>query len=410
MTKQFPGEQFRRSAGARQGVAGHIAILVHSLNSGGAQRRLVTLANAFAAAGRQVDFVALRGGGDVHHLLDSRVRFTVLDSAPKPRWKPWFFEGRGRLRQWIGRHRPDVVLAGVTTVHFTALAACRTMAEDRPLLVLRASRHPHRHFPWSRPFKRLFEPVERAARWGAYDRAELVIAVSRETADALRSRIKEPERCVEIANPVVTADFVRSLDKPPPHPWFSDEVPVIVAAGRLAWQKRFDVLLEALAIVRRTRAVRLIILGEGRLRGQLEAQVRRLGLTKCVRMPGYVRDAGAWIGRARLLVSTSAFEGSPAVLIEALAAGVPVVATHCPGGSEELLRCGSGGTLVPTDDPAATAAAILETLERPCDRSALQRLAARYTEEASAAAYLAALDQALERRAMTGEAGFAEAA
>ena len=376
----------------------HIAIVVHSLNSGGAQRRLVTLANAFAAAGRRVDFVALRRGGAVDQLLDSHITVSVLNEGPRPVWKPWTFEGRGRLTRWIEQQRPDVVLAGIHTVHGTSVVAAERLGEDGPLLVLRASQHPDRHFPWSRPLKRIREPVERWFRRRLYDRADLVVAVSSEIADALRAWLRHPERCIALPNPVITPEFTESLGKVADHPWLRAETPLILAIGRLTWSKRFDVLLEALAIVRRTTPAWLIILGEGRERPSLEAQAERLRLTDALAMPGNVANVGAWLAGADLLVSTSAYEGSPGVLIEALAAGVPVVATRCPGGSEELLGDGRGGTLVPMDDAAATAEAILAELGRKRDRAALQGLVSRYGAEASAAAYLAALDRAVAER------------
>ena len=375
-----------------------IAVMVHSLNPGGAQRRLVTLANAFAAAGREVHFVALRGGGDVDRLLDPAVNFSVLDATPKPLWKPWMFEGWVKYTRWWIKHRPKAVLAGITTVHNTALLGTLRGLDDKPIVALRASRHPYRQFPWSRPFKKLFEPLERATRRRLYDRADLVIAVSRETAEALKADMRHPERCVVLPNPTITPDFTASLSHVPDHPWIGGDVPVILAVGRLAWQKRFDVLIDALAMVRRTREVRAIILGEGRFRRDLERQVQRLGLEDAVSLPGNVPDVGAWMAHADLLVSTSAFEGSPAVLIEALAAGLPVVATRCPGGSVELLENGEGGALVPMDNPDATASAILEMLDRPRDRERLQRIARPYTVEASAAAYLDALDKLVAQR------------
>ncbi len=323
--------------------AQRIAVVVHSLNAGGAQRRLVTLANAFAKAGREVHFVALRGGGDVDRLLDPAVQLAVLKQKPKPLWKPWMFEGWVEFTRWWIRHRPKAVLAGITTVHFTALIGTLRGLEDRPIVALRASRHPHRDFPWSRPFKRLFEPIERAARRRHYNQADLVIAVSAETAAALKSRMRHPERCVVLPNPVITPAFTASLEQTPEHPWIGGDAPVVLGVGRLAWQKRFDVLIDALAIVRRTRAVRAIILGEGRLRGDLERQVAQLGLSEAVSLPGNVSDVGAWMARADLLISTSAFEGSPAVLIEALAAGLPVVATRCPAARSSCSRTARGG-------------------------------------------------------------------
>ena len=206
----------------------------------------------------------------------------VLNERPRPVWKPWTFEGWGRLTRWIEQHRPDVVLAGINTVHGTAVVATERLGRDRPLLVLRASQHPTRHFPWSRPFKRMREPVERWFRRRLYDRADLVVAVSSEIADALRARLRHPERCVELPNPVITPDFTESLGKVADHPWLRAETPLILAIGRLTWSKRFDLLLEALAIVRRTMPARLIILGEGRERAELEARAERLGLADAV--------------------------------------------------------------------------------------------------------------------------------
>ena len=382
-------------------AANHIAILVHSLNRGGAQHRLVTLANAFAEAGRKVDVVALRRDGDIDKLLDPRVTVSVLDERPRSVWKPWTFEGWAELTGWIERNRPDVLLAGINTVHGTATVAARRTRGQRPLLVLRASQHPIRSFPWSRPFKRLREPIERGFRQRLYEGADLIIAVSREVGEALRARLPHPKRCIDLPNPVITPAFTESLTKPADHPWLKDEAPLIVAVGRLVWSKRFDALIDALTTVRRTVPARLIILGEGKARPQLEAQIARLGLTDAVAMPGNVQNVGSWLAGADLLVSTSVYEGSPAVLIEALAAGVPVVATRCPGGSEELLESGSGGTLIPLSDPAATATAIMSELDRRRDPAVLGALVSAYSVEASTAAYLSELDRAVTTRGGT---------
>ena len=396
MTKQFRAEEAISYAFADP-AARHIAIVVHTLGSGGAQRRLVTLANAFAAAGRKVDFVAIRREGDVGSLLRPEVHVTVLNESDRPFWLRRLFDGRRELSEWVDAHRPDVLLGGITTVHLSASIACRQIEGERPLLVLRVSCHPDRFFPWTRPIKRALEPPQRWIHRRLYDRADLVVAVSEETANAVRSRIGEPERCVTLPNPVITDSFLRSLDDPPPHPWLSADVPVIVGVGRMAWQKRFDILLEAVAMVRRRRAVRLIILGTGKGRTLLERQAERLGIRDSVDFPGAVDRVGAWLAHSNLLVSTSAFEGSPAVLIEALAAGIPVVATRCPGGSAELLSDGVGGLLVPMDDPSATARAILRMIGRPFDRAFLRRRVARYGEIQSARRYVRALDSALLR-------------
>ena len=146
-------------------------------------------------------------------------------------------------------------------------------------------------------------------------------------------------------------------------------------------------------VQKRDMKAQLVILGEGRLRQSLERKVRKLGLTDSVAMPGEVDDIAEWLARADVLVSTSAFEGSPAAIIEALAAGVPVVASRCPGGSAELLEQWPCGMLVPPSDPAATAQAVIEILRERRSRAPAEDSFDEYTVDASARAYLEQLDR-----------------
>ena len=123
-------------------------------------------------------------------------------------------------------------------------------------------------------------------------------------------------------------------------------------------------------------------------------------------MMGHVDGVGGWLSRADLLVSSSLWEGSPGAIIEAFAAGCPVVATACPGGSVELLEGSAGGALVPMRDPAAMAAAILAELERPRDRDALRALAEPYRDDGRAdSLYLEAIAAAERRREAGAAAG-----
>jgi glycosyltransferase involved in cell wall biosynthesis len=108
--------------------------------------------------------------------------------------------------------------------------------------------------------------------------------------------------------------------------------------------------------------------------------------------------------RPDFVVDVTVPEAHHDVTLEALAAGVPVVATACPGGSEELLAGGKGGILVPMDDAQATADAILQLMDRPREAAALKKLVSRYTVEASAAAYLKTLDRAVSSN-LAREAG-----
>jgi glycosyltransferase involved in cell wall biosynthesis len=150
-------------------------------------------------------------------------------------------------------------------------------------------------------------------------------------------------------------------------------------------------LLHALARVRRERDVRLVVLGRGPLRERLSELAAELGVGEAVRMPGVVANPFAYLARASAFVLSSAWEGLPNVLLEALACGCPVVATDCPSGPREILADGRHGRLVPVADPEALAAAILATLDAPPDPGPLRARAADFALARSADRYLEVL-------------------
>jgi len=172
------------------------------------------------------------------------------------------------------------------------------------------------------------------------------------------------ERITVIYNPsVVQAEVQAKAQAPLDHPWFKpDQPPVILAVGRLQVQKDYPTLIRAFALVRQTRPVRLLILGEGKERPLLEALVKELGLEQDVSLPGFVLNPYAYMARAALFVLSSRWEGLPTVLIEALCCGAPVVSTDCPSGPREILRDGQYGPLVPVGGVNALARAIETTL------------------------------------------------
>lgn len=383
-----------------------IAFLIHSMNDGGAQKRVVSLANGFSAHRHAVDLVAIEGAGEVGRLAAPEVRQIILRAAGAPS-KPRHVAGLGALKAYLEREQPAVLIAGSNRAHVIAALGCAAMT-DPPFLVLRAARHPLRHLPWSRPWKRLREyglrPIE---RW-AMSRADLIIAVSQESAAAITGLVADPAKVVFIPNPTITAGFRGSLAARVEHRWFDEAESggdrVILGVGRLSPQKDFETLVKAVSVVNRSLPVKLILLGKGKKRDLLEASVEELGLAGRVQLMGHVEGVGGWLVRADLLVSSSLWEGSPGAIIEAFEAGTPVVATACPGGSVELLTCATGGALVPMRDPAAMAAAIIDVLARPRDRNAMRTLAQPYQDDGRAEQhYLAVIEKALSKKRRRSE-------
>jgi glycosyltransferase involved in cell wall biosynthesis len=194
-----------------------------------------------------------------------------------------------------------------------------------------------------------------------------------------------------LPNPVVTPELTSKAAEALDHPWFgAGEPPVVLGVGRFKKQKDFATLIRAFDRVRRKRVARLLILGEGPYRASLEALIAELGLSDQVMLPGFASNPFAYMARAGVFVLSSAWEGMPGALIQAIACGAPVVATDCESGPREILQGGRYGRLVPVGDPAALAEAIQATLEEPRAPVPLEAVE-RFTRSAAVSGYLEVL-------------------
>ncbi len=267
------------------------------------------------------------------------------------------------LARVIRRERPDAVISQLRAANMAALLAAawaRTAARRVAVQGISFSRGPDRrssHIAWGR----------RATTALAYRLADVVVSPSVGVRDDLALWLGLPaDKLAVAANPVDIAGIETAAAAPVPHPWLDGAgPPVIVGAGRLVAQKNFALLIDAFARLRARRAARLVILGEGPLRGALEARVRALGLAADVVLPGFVDNPFAWFARAGAFVLSSDYEAFGLVVAEALACGCPVVSTDCAWGPAEILAGGRYGRLVPMADPDALAAAIAELLDSP---------------------------------------------
>lgn len=398
------------AAGVPRTPSKHLAVFIYALTGGGAQRRTVTLANGFAAAGHRVDLVVVRS-------LDGLVR----DLSPRVRLVPLDEDGRGlhvrirrltsqrgpitalavpALARYLRREHPDALLSAASHVNLVAVAAWR-LARTPLALVLRASNHPTGNVEAFPPLQRL---IRLYLRWLArrfYPRADAIVAVSEGVARELARATGIPRARIEVVhNPVVTRTLRRRMEAPLDHPWLaSGALPVILAAGRMTLQKDFPTLIHAFRRLRARRPARLVVLGDGPGRPALEALVARFELGADVLLPGHVDNPLPWMRRAALFVLSSRWEGLPGVLIKALACGCPVVATDCPSGPSEILEGGRFGRLVPVGDARALARAMAEALDAPVDRARLAAAAERFTPQAAIARYLEVLEACIRRRA-----------
>jgi glycosyltransferase involved in cell wall biosynthesis len=225
-------------------------------------------------------------------------------------------------------------------------------------------------------------------RW-LFPSLDRIICVSQGVVeDTLAITKMPPDRVVAIRNPVITPELAEQAKEPVDHPWFKENVPVIMGAGRLTPEKDFPTLIRAFGRVQQETPCRLMILGEGPLRPELEALIAELGLAMSVSLPGFCPNPFAYMKRASLFVMSSAWEGSGNVLVEALALGIPSVSTDCPYGPRETLADGEYGPLVPVGNHEALAIAMLKTLSSPLSSEFLRQAVNEFTIDFSAQRYL----------------------
>lgn len=329
-----------------------LALFLPSLRGGGAERVMVHLARGFAERGFQVDLVLAKAEGPYLAEVPPSVRVVDLRASRV------LFSLPGLVR-YLRKERPYALLSALNHANVIVCLAHRLARVPSRLVISE-----HNTLSASRPQNARGRLLPWFMRW-TYPWADAVIAVSQGVAeDLVRTLGISAERVKVIYNPVVDDDLLTKSKEPLDHPWFTEGAPpVILGVGRLTEQKDFPNLIRAFALVRAQRPARLMILGEGELRPQLEALVHELGLQDDVALPGFVKNPYAYMARAAVFVLSSRWEGLGVALIEAMASGTPVVSTDCPSGPREILEDGRWGRLVPVGDVDALAEAIVTTLD-----------------------------------------------
>ena len=322
-----------------------VAIVLHDLPLGGTERIALRLARSWATAGVAVTILCGDPRGPLAPMVPEAARFVALD-PPIARGP----DSRARLgraaARWLAEHPVDALFV-VGNWHWEVVPAIAAMAA-RPRIVAQIS-SPLAMVPRGRARQWLFERRMRRLLAGA-DALVTMDETGRRLADHILGR------------PIATTIPLPAIDDGAPSPRPAPDTPSIFAAGRLIRQKGFDLLIDAIAALP---AVRLTIAGTGPERGALERRIARRALGDRVRLVGYVADIRPYLDDARLLVLPSRFEGYGAVIVEALAAGRPVVATRTTPAVGELLGDPVCGTAVPSADIPALACAIAARLAAP---------------------------------------------
>ncbi|WP_338202885.1 glycosyltransferase [Candidatus Nephthysia bennettiae] len=350
-----------------------ITYIVPGLAVGGAERSLVRLVNKLDRKRFEPTIICLDRGGPTMTEVTSDVRVKVL---------PLRAEGRHRVVRQVARLllvvgqlticRPHIVhgylpggyimgaLAGRLALVPIIVATRMTIAPigDSPGTILRL----------------IAGPANRAIDFHVCD--------SQAGRDVMiRTERISPTRSSVIHSGVEIPDLSGSKAKLPRYWQVDDPRMTAVCVANLRWQKAHWVLVEAIRhVVQEYPTFKLVLMGEGPERTQLEARVAELGLTANVTMVGSIAHAPELLPIFHLSVLASVQESFPNALVESMAAGVPVVATRV-GGTPELVRDGTDGLLVAPADPKALADAMLALLSESALRDRMGMSARRRIED-----------------------------
>ena len=363
-----------------------VSVFLPALAGGGAERAMLHLAQGLADRGLKTDLVLAEAEGDYLKQVPANVRLVNLKSK-----FPVVLSKTMALQHHLQREQPTVLFSALDIVSSALWAKWSARVPTRVVMCIQTylSGQFQEHQP-----NTMGKLRPQLVRW-LYPKSDDLIAASKGTAEDLAQITSLPlERIRVIYNPVVTPEVLEKSREPIDHPWFSPgEPPVVLGVGRLVSQKDFFTLIRAFALVRQQRPARLVILGEGEQRPQLERLIRELNLEADVSLPGFADNPYAYMANASVFALSSKFEGFGNVVAEAMATGTPIVSTDCPSGPAEILDGGTYGKLAPIADPPALAKAILETLDDPLPAAVLKRRSLEFSTDRVIDQYMEVLER-----------------
>jgi glycosyltransferase involved in cell wall biosynthesis len=365
-----------------------VCFVLPSLAGGGAERVAVLLLNALDAS--RWDRAMYLFDREGPYLRDVSSDIALASGEAGGRIGRWL-----HLRRYFRETRPDVVVTFLSYVSvLTALRSANVGArivfnQGTPISAFLSDTD----YAWGRGWRRaLFDKVTRAG----YAAADMITATSKGVAADLTTAFGVAvEKVRVVPNPVQIDILSAAAREPVPaeheRRWHR---PVLVAAGRLAEVKNYRLMIEAVKRLRERIPATLFILGQGDQEPALRSLIAAAGLQEAVILCGFQSNPWKYIARADGFVLTSRYEGFGNVLIEAMACGVPVVATASEG-TVDIVRHGLVGLLVEEHSPAAVAAALYELLRDEAQRSHMAEQARQSAERYAARRVAAEYEQVL---------------
>lgn len=335
-----------------------VYFVIPALMGGGAERVILHILKHIDRKRFEPYLVVFEKKGELLFDLPSDIGVRVLKKKKSTFGLQWlvFFS----IARILKNERPDAVVSFMWYTNFITLLARLISGYEGALIISERYGLSDSHEWWFEEFLR------RIAIRFFYSKADRIIVNAMEMLNQFRALYGVAEKKFEIIYNPVDISGIRQLsseDVDCPCPWYQEDVPVIIAIGRLTQQKGFSYLIRALQrAVSEGIECRLVILGKGPEQESLERLAADLGIRERVWFAGFQQNPYKYLTWSTVFVLSSLYEGFPNVLLEAIALGVPSIATRCLTGPEEIITDGVDGILVPPADKRALADAIKRLL------------------------------------------------
>lgn len=333
---------------------GPVCLFLPSLAGGGAERVFVTIANSLTQNNVIVDLVVANDKYlDYLSEVNEDVNLIILGSKRTLASTP-------RLVRYLKINRPVAIMTTMSHANLVGKLALIFSGSKSTNHIIRQA-----IAPGAMPFKnKLVDIAANAMLRYTYRTAQKVISISEEMMPLICEHYGISSNVCTIYNPI-PASKLEQLSKQAPEidiPWNDTYKVLLIAIGRLSDQKDFQTLIHAFSKIHKKLDARLIILGEGPERDNLECLIQSNGLSSYVWMPGFVVNPFPYVRIADVFVLSSKFEGLPNALIQSLILGKLCVATKCQTGPGEILEDGKLGELVDVGNPVQMADAIVNVM------------------------------------------------
>lgn len=352
-----------------------IFFVISTLSGGGAERVMLNILTHINRVKFRPVLVLFERKGELLSHLPPEIRVETLKRKKAKYGLQWlvFF----RLAQLLKKERPEALVSFMWYPNLVSLLAkllsrsdCKVIVSERSSLSLCYE-------------GRVAEFLRHCTVRFFYRRADAVTVNSVAMAEELMRMFRFPQDRLAVIHNPVDIDRIRRLGREEvSRPWFGDNMPTIAAVGRLSREKGFSYLLAAMKImVSRGIPCRLILLGRGQEEDSLRDTAKALQIEDRVIFHGFQENPYKYMARSALFVLPSLYEGFPNALLEAMALGVPSIATRCPTGPAEIIRDGVDGILVPSADEKALADAVERLLRDRDLRKKLSEAGKKRVEE-----------------------------